>query len=185
MFVTRRDCFRFVTFLGAAIGAFEAQNTWVYVIWAVGLNIAEFATDGFQFKKADGEGNPYHHIQATVCLIVSLFLWNNRKHPNYELFTPVSDSLLALFFWKAIELFRSGIPPTRSRTRLSLSLALAFLTGMLLCTMLSADVCPALMKPYQKASPVFWVQLINVTDDPTQRSKAVAFQVGAEMRETF
>ena len=25
--------------------------------------------------------------------------------------------------------------------------------------------------------PVYWVQLINVTDNPTQRSKAVAFQV--------
>ena len=45
------------------------------------------------------------------------------------------------------------------------------------CTVIATKTTCALWCEEKTALPTFWVQLINVTDVPTKRSKAIAFQV--------
>ena len=79
-------------------------------------------------------------------------------------------SVVANYYGRAGYLFEQKGNYCSFTILLTILFALAFSSGVNQSNLLAAPV------PTQSA-PSFWVQLINVTDDPTQHSKAVAFQV--------
>ena len=90
---------------------------------------------------------------------------------------------MGVLFWRALDLFKNGIPPTKARAKLVSSLIIAFLLGLIGCTMLSSDFCPPWMKTHKVTEmdgPAFWVKVmrgnstITTNVAPTIREKKLS-----------
>ena len=160
---------RLVAMLTSAVLAHVWHSAFPWLAVSVALVIFEVALDGVP------KGVPRHELHFTIsfgAMAVSVLLWNHRTHPWYTSLNPVSDGLLVGVFWKALDLIKIGIPPTKFRAQLVLSLVLMFVLGLVVCTLMSPDFCPPLMKTYQPPppppppnvtmdGPAFWVKFMR------------------------